>query len=247
MTDYALSGLLVGYEDDRAVSVGTANLDASFPDSVSSISYSVGGFAYPDDPLPIANITPLPDSLTINGIDVLADPQAYPMIGRVDWDGNTTYILDYYFETATRDYDAIFVLGGTPLPPISSPGEFESLASSVSISVPGGAFGPGRAITLADIPDIEITETPPTCVDLELIGTDGPDTLEGGDCNDTIQGEGGNDTLRGGDGTDFINGGDGDDTIEGGATSADRRDEIYGGAGDDSIDAGYGNDLVFGM
>src|SRR5215204_4855091 len=65
-----------------------------------------------------------------------------------------------------------------------------------------------------------------------LLGTDGPDKLDGGDGDDEIRGLGGSDHyLDGGDGNDIIYGGDGDDSVHGG----NGEDVLYGGDGNDIV------------
>jgi Ca2+-binding RTX toxin-like protein len=86
---------------------------------------------------------------------------------------------------------------------------------------------------------------------LDLVGTDGFNSLFGeekGDfidarnSSDLIDGGAGNDLIKAGLGGDFINGGTGDDIIfgEGG------KDVIFAGSGNDSVDGGDGNDVIFG-
>ena len=86
---------------------------------------------------------------------------------------------------------------------------------------------------------------------LDLVGTDGPDTLSGGRLgdrldglagDDVLSGNGGNDDLFGREGDDRLFGRHGDDFLDGGPGD----DELFGGDGDDTIDALLGNDLVSG-
>ncbi len=63
-----------------------------------------------------------------------------------------------------------------------------------------------------------------------LVGTDGPDVLQGTFEDDVIVGLGGDDVIRGASGSDTICGGDGDD-------------EIHGDSQDDTIFGGPGNDI----
>lgn len=84
-----------------------------------------------------------------------------------------------------------------------------------------------------------------------LIGTSGPDTLEGTDEDDHIDGRGGNDIISDGLGSDEILGGRGDDTIEvegTGDSDADSQDVADGERGDDNIvsDADTGIILIHG-
>lgn len=84
-----------------------------------------------------------------------------------------------------------------------------------------------------------------------ILGTSGPDVINGLSGFDTICGRGGNDTINGGlgddvilgdAGNDTINGAAGNDFIEGGLGD----DTIQGAAGDDFIDGGTGDDDLFG-
>lgn len=77
---------------------------------------------------------------------------------------------------------------------------------------------------------------------LELTGTTGPDTLEGGDGNDLLIGKKGNDVLRGGRGKDELRGGKGDDDLHGGRGA----DTLFGGQGDDELTGGRGADRLLG-
>ncbi len=85
-----------------------------------------------------------------------------------------------------------------------------------------------------------------------LIGTDGPDVLNGSPGDDVIVGLGGadkiygfegNDVICGGAGADRIFGGEGDDYINAGRG----RDRIEGGAGNDTIIGGKGADRLSGQ
>jgi Ca2+-binding RTX toxin-like protein len=87
-----------------------------------------------------------------------------------------------------------------------------------------------------------------------IVGTPGPDILNGTSGNDKIfglggadqiNGKGGNDLICGGTGDDQLNGGAGNDTIKGDSGS----DQVTGGAGDDVLDVKdgvSGNDSVNG-
>jgi Ca2+-binding RTX toxin-like protein len=106
----------------------------------------------------------------------------------------------------------------------------------------------------------------------KLIGTDGPDVLQGtperdviwgGEGDDFIYGSLGNDLICGGLGSDVIHGGRGNDTVDGGQGDADQaigdlgddkvmggpgaEDEVAGDLGIDIVNGGPGNgDLVHG-
>ena len=77
---------------------------------------------------------------------------------------------------------------------------------------------------------------------LEIIGTEGDDTLYGTAGDDTIRGLGGNDFIRVFEGRNFAYGDGGDDFLEGGGGL----DALYGGAGDDQLSGGNGNDRLWG-
>jgi Ca2+-binding RTX toxin-like protein len=78
-----------------------------------------------------------------------------------------------------------------------------------------------------------------------LNGTPGSDKVFGLGGSDQINGRGGNDLICGGTGSDQLNGGAGNDTIKGGTGA----DQVTGGAGDDVLDVKdgvSGNDSVNG-
>ena len=62
----------------------------------------------------------------------------------------------------------------------------------------------------------------PADQDVEVVGTEDADILDG---------HGGNDVIGGGEGADLINGRDGDDSIKAGAGN----DAVWAGAGDDTV------------
>ncbi|MGW6710728.1 calcium-binding protein, partial [Streptomyces sp. NPDC054956] len=73
-----------------------------------------------------------------------------------------------------------------------------------------------------------------------IIGTSGPDTLNGGYFNDVICALGGNDTVRASYGNDTVYGGFGNDNIDGGFGD----DTLNGGPGNDTLTGYYGNDRL---
>jgi len=75
-----------------------------------------------------------------------------------------------------------------------------------------------------------------------ICGGRGDDALNGGAGNDKILGAGGIDTIRGGPGNDDIRGGGGNDSLAGGLG----RDTLRGGAGVDNVVGGAGNDRLAG-
>jgi Ca2+-binding RTX toxin-like protein len=75
-----------------------------------------------------------------------------------------------------------------------------------------------------------------------ILGTDGPDQLDGTAESDVICGLAGDDTLSGLGGIDLLIGGDGDDTMRGG----DGDDLFTGGIGNDDVFGDAGKDLLLG-
>ncbi|MEU3483845.1 calcium-binding protein [Streptomyces sp. NPDC033754] len=73
-----------------------------------------------------------------------------------------------------------------------------------------------------------------------IIGTSGPDTLNGGYSNDVICGLGGNDTVRASYGHDTVHGGYGNDNLDGSFGD----DTMNGGPGSDTLTGSYGNDRL---
>ncbi|MFD9336800.1 calcium-binding protein [Streptomyces sp. NPDC060028] len=73
-----------------------------------------------------------------------------------------------------------------------------------------------------------------------IIGTSGPDTLNGGYFNDVICALGGNDTVLAGYGNDTVHGGFGNDNLDGGFGD----DNLDGGPGNDTLTGYYGNDRL---
>lgn len=113
----------------------------------------------------------------------------------------------------------------------------------------------------AEVPQtIEVVIPTAAPVPLDLTGTDGNDTLNGGVLDDTIDGgagndrivgRAGNDSLEGGPGNDAMLGDSGDDTMSGGdgddtLAASDGNDSVDGGAGNDLIGGGFGDDVLDG-
>ncbi len=122
-------------------------------------------------------------------------------------------------------------------------------------AVPAAITCGGRTVTV----DLNQGDKPTRGHDV-ILGTQGPDTINGkkGDdiiCgwggNDTIKGSAGSDTIFGGNGNDKVKGGGGKDTIHGGQdddilAGGGGKDVINGGNGDDDIDGGSGKDTAYG-
>ncbi|MEH2279923.1 MAG: calcium-binding protein [Nostoc sp.] len=77
---------------------------------------------------------------------------------------------------------------------------------------------------------------------VNIIGTNGKDTLLGSQGADTINAKVGDDTIDGKDGNDLLSGDAGNDTLIGGAGN----DTLLGGTGNDSLRGGTGNDSLRG-
>jgi hemolysin type calcium-binding protein len=75
-----------------------------------------------------------------------------------------------------------------------------------------------------------------------LVGTEGPDALDGTAADDVIAGLGGKDRVRGLDGNDIVCGGAGKDKIQGGRG----KDILRGEAGNDKLVGGKGKDRLIG-
>ena len=75
---------------------------------------------------------------------------------------------------------------------------------------------------------------------LNLVGTEGAETIVGGEGNDIIDGRGGNDYLLGAGGNDYLIGGTGDDRLDGGTNY----DQMDGGAGNDTFVVDHVSDFV---
>ena len=102
-------------------------------------------------------------------------------------------------------------------------------------------FDANNSIRLQNVLLADLTEANFALVEnLNLVGTEGPDTLTGGIGNDTIDGLGGDDVLSGGFGADIIFGGTGDDFIFGN----EGNDILNGGDGNDTVSGDEGNDTI---
>lgn len=97
----------------------------------------------------------------------------------------------------------------------------------------GGSGGGGGGGSGGGDPDDPIR--PGGCAN-ELVGSGGPDVLEGQTGGDLILALGGNDLLRGRDGDDCLVGGSGRDRLLG----EEGYDRLTGGGGDDRLDGGPG-------
>lgn len=78
--------------------------------------------------------------------------------------------------------------------------------------------------------------------DRTVVGTEGPDTINGTGLRELIFGLGGHDKINGGAGNDCIVGGEGNDKLSGGSGN----DKLIGEAGDDTLKGDSGTDSAIG-
>jgi hypothetical protein len=220
-------------------------------------------------------------SFTIPGLaEVDTRPLGSPFTGTFNLTGNRVFIRSNFPERVNVfDFNpATGALGASPLLAFSVQQAFPFFGIDQLALHPNGEklyvtepnavniYDPNTGAFLASITDPNIvTPTGVTVAMLAdpcagpppagaIVGTNGPDILNGTPFDDTIfglggpdqiSGRGGNDLICGGAGSDQLNGGVGNDTIKGGAGF----DQITGGAGDDTLDAEdgvSGNDSVNG-
>jgi Ca2+-binding RTX toxin-like protein len=133
------------------------------------------------------------------------------------------------------------------------------------VSEPGAlnVYDPNTGAFLASITDPNIVEPTGVTVVTEtdpcagpppvggIVGTNGPDILNGTPFGDTMFGLGGSDIINGGGGNDFLCGGAGSDLINGGPDNdtidaGSGTDTANGDAGNDNIKGDAGSDLITG-
>ena len=112
----------------------------------------------------------------------------------------------------------------------------------------GRVLGAAGELTADDIEIAQNTTEPEV---IEVPGTDGADTLQGGSGDESITGGAGDDDLQGGLGADTINGDAGADVIQGQGgfdviTGNADDDLMQGRGGDDTLSGNAGNDWVDG-
>ena len=248
MTTYSITGVQIDRDiDDNVINVTDVALELVFaPNSTPTVSYSIDADNPPtdDEPLPLVDIDGAGIiGATIGDINLADDANDFDdYFGFVDHSGGRSHILNFTDRpvgAAATDY--IFVFGGDALPDVVASNDPVAawLALEDSITNAGQSsspFGPGDEISVANVPDVNITEND------VILGNAYDQTLDGGIGNDKIYGEGGDDNLIGGAGNDTLYGGGGEN-------------EMYGGAGDDlfivdadsegdEIGLGLGNDTV---
>lgn len=229
MTTYTLTGIAVlrGQTGNFPVQglLQDINFSVAVPDSTTTIRYTNTVDPNPDADTPISDIQITGGQARIDGEPLDSQRES---IFQVTWnDGGilrTTVVLELFFENAdvpgysNVDADALFLLGGDPIPNLQTAAQWNAFESSiVAIGPATGAAGPNQDIPLSSV-FADVTQND------RFIGTDGDDFLEGGR---------GNDTLIGGDGTDTLIGGNGNDRLVTG-------DNTW----DDYVQAGTGNDRV---
>lgn len=178
------------------------------------------------------------DTCELNGTGDL--PKTNPMLDALAFHGLTA-AHDEQTHALQSDSPAIDAVGSGACPP---PGKDEN-----GVDRPQNGDGAGNAFC-----DIGAFEVPEEVVDPELcpgfkddsrnhvIGTPGPDNLDGTEGDDVICGLGSGDNLSGLSGDDLILGGLGPDTLKGGADD----DTLIGFKGADDLQGGTGRDTVRG-
>ena len=229
MTTYTLTGIAVLRSQTGNFPVQGILQDINFsvavPDSTTTLRYTNTVDPNPDADTPLSDIQITGGQARIDGDPLDSQSES---IFQVTWnDGGiqrTTVVLQLFFEDAdvpgysNVDADALFILGGDPIPNLQTAAQWNAFESSiVAIGPATGAAGPNQDIPLSSI-FADVTQND------RFIGTDGDDFLEGGRGNDTLIGGDGNDTLIGGNGNDRLVTGD--------------------NTWDDYVQAGTGNDRV---
>lgn len=242
MTTYTLQGIRQDWDlNDDVVGISSAQMKV-----VLDVS-SDGTFSYVIDSLTgdLPNVDVTASGLISAVIDGNVNVENVDaQVGRVDWNGNTTFILAFTTDPplGVAPTDWYFVLGGATLPdfaskpnPINAFSNFESQITFVG-PVTSGPFAPGKSIALDGLPNTTSTEND------KIIGSALDDVFGGGLGQDVIKGLGGDDTLNGGGGKDEVRGGAGNDIVKGGGGN----DKLFGDNGKDKMDGGAGVDVLKG-
>lgn len=252
MATFTLTGIQATSTDGGASidTIGATTLDLFMREGRDSFHYTIEDLL-PGD-LPRVDIEIDEIDIRLDGLTIEDDDRFVPFLGQIEWNGNTTYILEIFNTPALgTEVSSFFVLGGAALPDFADVAAFEAFDASITAIGPAtGAFAPSTLITLADIPGV--AESPlPGFSDLKLDGADGDDSLSGENGDDDISGGRGSDDLFGDDGDDSISGNDDNDTVRGGfgndsLSGDDGDDSLSGDDGDDDISGGLGNDDLSG-
>ncbi len=172
------------------------------------------------------------NSVTIDGVDgfpLFEGTGAVANFSTMVWDnGSKESTVLYLTDNATNTLYYIAV-EGDPLPNVTSSTSGRQFLMGISErtgDVPGG-YAFFNLVPFENM--VGVTAEYPGAID--LIGTQGNDTLTGDGDSVLIEGLGGDDSLTGSNGDDTINGGAGDDSV-------------IGGPGADSLSGGDGNDII---
>ncbi|MDP2578745.1 calcium-binding protein [Shimia thalassica] len=170
MTYYTLLGYQVVYDlDDNVISVTDTSLSIEMPDgTLPNLTYTFETPGNPvpnpdDEGLPLVN-PDIPGNLEVELLTLDLDLVDEMYLGYVDWDGNTSYILSFYYgPPGIAAQDWYFVIGGDALPeftnstdPIAEWNEFAETDDHITDvgHVTSGPYAPNRSIPLANLPDM---------------------------------------------------------------------------------------------
>jgi hypothetical protein len=110
----------------------------------------------------------------------------------------------------------------------------------------GTAMTAGLPSAGAQIPPVEGSQNPidpssilSVCANADIVGTNGPNVLNGGPGRDIIDARGGADTINGRGGNDVICAGNGSDVVNAGSDN----DHVYAGDGNYEVEGGRGDDI----
>jgi len=200
MTTFTFSGARVDFDENGdPETVKTVEANITVPAATSTFSYSV--IEEEDDGVSIIDmndnvVQPILDGINMDnpGFDVLADDT---LITQINWkSGGTSVLLIVSLETGPNtDTEFYFVIGGKPLPNVSSPADWAAVEADLgNLGTPTGPYAPGADIAWADIPGATSTEED------EFWGTPGRDNYKGGQGDDYFISSDGRDTYNGGAG-----------------------------------------------
>ena len=199
----------------------------------------------------LADDTPLADDWTVIARDELSRPT---IIARSWGSGAVVATSDeglFRTDVASGTDNETFIInvfawaigltddGGVPGPtPTPTP---EPTSTPTPQPTPESTPGPATTPTPTPEPPPEVA----LCNGIEatLVGTSGPDVIEGTPERDVIHGLGGDDVISGLGGNDLICAGAGDDVVNAGPG----RDVVYAGKGDDIVRGGSGADELHGQ
>ena len=237
--------------DDVTVGISqTGTLEIVVPNGTSSFSYSMNPLApgeEADQQTVSFNINALEIRLNGEAVD-LNGSSLEPQILTATWlDGGvlrTSTVLAIETADLVNDpvlgpvrIDSIFVVDGTPLPPLSTPVQWDNFDENLvqSVTIGSATFPPNTSISFASLSGSSSTSSIIGTTGGDILnGTSGPNTIEGLGGDDTIEGKAGDDRIFGGDGNDVLRGGNGNDYINTGDNNLD--DFVETGRGNDTVD-----------